>query len=438
MIRGQSRTELDGAVLGPRLRPALLRRRARRSPARGEPGDRTSISRRAGAAARAAARRAWSLVFSTDDPRYGGPGASGACGPTGGCSPGKRRALTSTPSAREARRSTASRSRGRDATPASSASREWLVTNGLGGYASGTLLGATRRYHGLFVPNLARAARAHDDGAAPRRRADRRRRRRASRRRRSHGRDDARATSRGASASSGSTGRSRPGRFEVGGAHASRSDRRCPSGRTRPTCIHAALRRAVPAAPAAVLHLPHARRAARRRPRMAVHASRSSAADATRSKPVRGRAVAALLPAPARGRLRGDERHVGVRVFTSRGGRAATTTTRTCHPRLLRPRPASPASRAVAFSTEPWELLGSDGRGGDRRGAAAPAEAAARWRRSARGGLPRAQLVLAADQFVVLPGSRLRGERAARASPATRCAPSSPAITGSPTGAATR
>jgi predicted glycogen debranching enzyme len=33
--------------------------------------------------------------------------------------------------------------------------REWLVTNGLGGYASGTLLGlATRRYHGLFVPNL--------------------------------------------------------------------------------------------------------------------------------------------------------------------------------------------------------------------------------------------------------------------------------------------
>jgi predicted glycogen debranching enzyme len=33
--------------------------------------------------------------------------------------------------------------------------REWLVTNGLGGYASGTLLGlGTRRYHGLFVPNL--------------------------------------------------------------------------------------------------------------------------------------------------------------------------------------------------------------------------------------------------------------------------------------------
>ena len=35
------------------------------------------------------------------------------------------------------------------------ASREWLVTNGLGGYASSTLLGIPmRRYHGLFVPNL--------------------------------------------------------------------------------------------------------------------------------------------------------------------------------------------------------------------------------------------------------------------------------------------
>src|SRR5688572_28364399 len=33
--------------------------------------------------------------------------------------------------------------------------REWLVTNGLGGYASGTLSGvATRRYHGLLVSAL--------------------------------------------------------------------------------------------------------------------------------------------------------------------------------------------------------------------------------------------------------------------------------------------
>ncbi len=34
--------------------------------------------------------------------------------------------------------------------------REWLITNGLGGYASGTLAGMpSRKYHGLFVPNLA-------------------------------------------------------------------------------------------------------------------------------------------------------------------------------------------------------------------------------------------------------------------------------------------
>lgn len=38
--------------------------------------------------------------------------------------------------------------------------KEWLVTNGLGGYASGTVAGCpTRRYHGLFVPSLPRYGR---------------------------------------------------------------------------------------------------------------------------------------------------------------------------------------------------------------------------------------------------------------------------------------
>jgi predicted glycogen debranching enzyme len=37
----------------------------------------------------------------------------------------------------------------------SATSREWLVTNGIGGYASGTISGAlTRRYHGLLVAAL--------------------------------------------------------------------------------------------------------------------------------------------------------------------------------------------------------------------------------------------------------------------------------------------
>jgi predicted glycogen debranching enzyme len=40
--------------------------------------------------------------------------------------------------------------------PADLAEREWLVTNGLGGYASGTVLGPpTRRYHGLLIAALA-------------------------------------------------------------------------------------------------------------------------------------------------------------------------------------------------------------------------------------------------------------------------------------------
>ncbi len=41
------------------------------------------------------------------------------------------------------------------ADPAFLLSKEWLVTNGLGGYASASLLGvSTRRYHGWFVPDL--------------------------------------------------------------------------------------------------------------------------------------------------------------------------------------------------------------------------------------------------------------------------------------------
>jgi glycogen debranching enzyme len=47
---------------------------------------------------------------------------------------------------------------GREVTgdPAAAVRREWLVTNGLGGYASGSLMGpATRRYHGLLVAALA-------------------------------------------------------------------------------------------------------------------------------------------------------------------------------------------------------------------------------------------------------------------------------------------
>src|SRR5260370_6411140 len=42
-----------------------------------------------------------------------------------------------------------------EADPQALSNREWLVTNGLGGYASGTLSGTcTRRYHSLLVAAL--------------------------------------------------------------------------------------------------------------------------------------------------------------------------------------------------------------------------------------------------------------------------------------------
>ena len=42
-----------------------------------------------------------------------------------------------------------------DDNPTPEAPREWLVTNGLGGYASATIEGAvTRRYHGFLIAAL--------------------------------------------------------------------------------------------------------------------------------------------------------------------------------------------------------------------------------------------------------------------------------------------
>src|SRR5215216_3599889 len=42
-----------------------------------------------------------------------------------------------------------------DSSPKAMPRREWLVANGLGGYASGTVAGVvTRRYHGLLIAAL--------------------------------------------------------------------------------------------------------------------------------------------------------------------------------------------------------------------------------------------------------------------------------------------
>jgi glycogen debranching enzyme len=43
--------------------------------------------------------------------------------------------------------------------------REWLVTNGIGGYASGTIAGFnTRCYHGLLIAALETHAVTHEAG----------------------------------------------------------------------------------------------------------------------------------------------------------------------------------------------------------------------------------------------------------------------------------
>ena len=40
--------------------------------------------------------------------------------------------------------------------------KEWIITNGIGGYASSTIIGAnTRRYHGLLVAPLTPPARRY-------------------------------------------------------------------------------------------------------------------------------------------------------------------------------------------------------------------------------------------------------------------------------------
>ena len=40
--------------------------------------------------------------------------------------------------------------------------KEWIITNGIGGFASSTMIGAnTRRYHGLLIAPLTPPARRH-------------------------------------------------------------------------------------------------------------------------------------------------------------------------------------------------------------------------------------------------------------------------------------
>src|SRR5262245_11781456 len=70
----------------------------------------------------------------------------------------RKQAVTSPPAASEANRSAEPMVRlGPEVCSdlAAASEREWLVTNGIGGFASGTVAGsATRRYHGLLMAAL--------------------------------------------------------------------------------------------------------------------------------------------------------------------------------------------------------------------------------------------------------------------------------------------
>ena len=157
VFRAQRPGGVDGAVLGPaRVRAALLR-------AAGHDEDRLLIVNLGADLPLSAAPdrllappagRRWALAWSTEDPRYGGQGAPCRSITDDGIRPSRRSRRRPHPNAmthiRRLQAGTDHRSR-----PSTSLDREWLVTNGLGGYASGTIAGViTRRYHGLLTAAL--------------------------------------------------------------------------------------------------------------------------------------------------------------------------------------------------------------------------------------------------------------------------------------------
>ena len=101
----------------------------------------------------------WTLLWSSEDPRYGGGGTPELdAGHAAGSCPATRPLVLSAGDAmtrRDPPHRVARPRRGRTRTRLGT--REWLVTNGLGGYASGTVSAlVTRRYHGLLIAALPR------------------------------------------------------------------------------------------------------------------------------------------------------------------------------------------------------------------------------------------------------------------------------------------
>ena len=293
--------------------------------------------------------------------------------------------------------------------------REWLVTNGLGGYASGTVSGVmTRRYHGLLVAALPAPVRPRGDAQPPRgapaaagRAEDRARRGGARRiepgaaRRAVPARVQARSAACRCGSSTWAGGRSRS-------ACCCRISRTPCTSRTR--CV-AGRRAGAPGSPSrrCTSGTTKPRSACRSTSRMPSPSSRTS----TRSPATACRRCGCWSAAKAaRFTIQPHRvRQVLYRMEESRGYESAGDWWSPGHFRVWL---GADAEATLVASTESWEAIRAltpERRAGGRT--AAGASGCSRSRPSGARDGTAAELVLAADQFIIKPAGRL--EDAARA-----------------------
>ena len=210
----------------------------------------------------------WELLWSSEDPAYGGTGTAARRQPRrvahsrtcrGGVAPGPSKGEMADLIRVLPRRDLRNPEVDRHLT------EEWLVTNGLGGYASGTVSGAiTRRYHGLLMAALPNPAGPHDDAQRALRTAAPSRSQRGLHRRRRAGRHHSRAHPPGGPSSAWRP--ASPSGATKSMASCSKSACSCPTARTRYispiTC--SPVRQTAPR-PAALHSFPIARRPGERR-----------------------------------------------------------------------------------------------------------------------------------------------------------------------------
>ena len=298
--------------------------------------------------------------------------------------------------------------------------REWLVTNGLGGYASGTVAGvATRRYHGLLIAALPAPLGRHDDAQPPARAAAPARRHQSSASAaRSASAAPANCTAPSTSSSSASKPACRSGATRST-ASSSRSGSCCRTARTRSTSPigwsqgdgHGAARAA-----AVGPFPPHDAPVS--------DAARRPYTPHGRRRPLRDRPAAARLP-PLRLLLHGQRRGVHARrqddrrqsSTASRGSRGYDSAGDLWSPGYFRVDLAPGSDATLVASTEPWEtILALAARRGLRgRAASAARRLLADGRRRRRASGSAAELVLAADQFLITPAGRVEDAARARA-----------------------